>query len=584
MTDFSERLDRWRPFLLGVSVVLFLFASVIAAIYNERQYQAQATDAANAQARVLAETVTAALSFGDQAALNESVRALQANAEVDAVGVYDDRGRLMASFVRSHLADQLSRALSRAKAPDRIIVMAPVAQGGQRLGTVYLRNRSEPPLRRAGRYIGPGLLILMALLMFVVTTLDARALARANRDLKAQMAEREKTEAALRQSQKMEAIGRLTGGIAHDFNNMLAIVLGSLDLLRRRHADADPKILRLVGQAMGGAERASGLTQRLLAFSRLQPLKPTSCDIAKAVNEMAELLRRTLGETIAIETVASGGLWRAHIDQPQLETAIVNLAINARDAMPDGGKLTIESANAFLDRAYADSQPEVTSGQYVLVAITDTGTGIPPDILAQVFEPFFTTKPSGLGTGLGLSQVHGFIRQSGGHIRLYSEVGVGTSVKLYLPRSLAEGERPASVSTKSRARKRQDVTVLVAEDDAGVRDFTIEALTELGFDVLAADGAKQAMRLLADHPEVSLLLTDVVMPGINGRALANEALRVKPDLNVVFMTGYSQNAIIHNGVVDPGTHLLTKPFTIAQLEAELDATLGVRPQSDKPPR
>ena len=576
MTRFFQRPERWRPLLVAVSLLLFLTASILVAIYNERQYHAQSTEAANAQAHVLAQTVTAALSFTDRTALQEYVSALQANAEVDAVGVYDQRGRLLASYVRTHLAEHLWRALAPATAAGRIIVTVPVMQGGEKLGTVYLRYRTEPPFRRASRYVGPSLLLLVALLMFIVTTLDARALGRANRSLMAQMAEREKAEAALRQSQKMEAIGRLTGGIAHDFNNMLAIVMGSLDLLQRRHANADPKLLRLANQAMEGARRASALTERLLAFSRLSPLKPKSNDIARAVTDMTELLRRTIGEAIAIETVSAGGLWRAQIDLPQLETAIVNLAINARDSMPHGGKLTIETGNAFLDRDYANREEEVTPGQYVMVAVSDSGTGIAPDLLEKDFEPFFTTKPTGAGTGLGLSQVQGFIKQSGGHVRIYSEVGVGTTVKLYLPRSLAEADRPTAAPMRSPRRGRRNVTVLVVEDETGVRDFAVEALSELGYDVVAADGPTAALALLDEHPEVSLLLTDVVMPETNGRVMAEEALRRRPDLRVVFMTGYTRNAIIHNGVVDPGTNLVTKPFTIAELEAELDAALGAK--------
>ena len=398
------------------------------------------------------------------------------------------------------------------------------------------------------------------------------------------MAEREKAETALRQSQKMEAIGRLTGGIAHDFNNMLAIVLGSLDLLIRRFPEADPNLLRFAENAASGARRAAALTQRLLAFSRLQPLNPKSANIAKSITDMSDLLRRTLGETIVIEAVSAGGLWRAHIDLSQLETAIVNLAINARDAMPNGGKLTIETANTYIDRSYARADEDVAPGQYVMVAITDTGTGISPEVLTQVFEPFFTTKPQGLGTGLGLSQVHGFIKQSGGHVRIYSEVGIGTTVKLYLPRSTESGTaEPPSPQTALRKNGRKNVTVLLAEDEDGVRDFTVEALAELGYDVIAAENGAEALRLLGGHPQVSVLLTDVVMPEMNGRQLAEEALRRAPSLRVLFMTGYTRNAIVHNGVLDTGTHLLSKPFTVAQLEAELETVLSQARRDSPPP-
>jgi signal transduction histidine kinase/ActR/RegA family two-component response regulator len=577
-----------RPFLVFTSAVLLIAASLAVALYGEYQNRAQAVQAAGVEARVLASTVTAALSFDDRAALKEYVAALNANADVDAVGVYDAGGRLVAGFTRTRLASDLSKTMSTATAPGRIIVKAPVMQEGQLLGTVYLRDRTEPLMRTMSRYIGPGLLVLMASLMFMVMTLDAQALRRANRVLATHIAEREKAEAALRQSQKMEAVGRLTGGIAHDFNNMLAIILGSLDLLFRRYPQADPKLLHLAHEATEAAKRASALTQRLLAFSRLQPLKPISVDINKTVNDMTALLRRTLGETIAVETVLAAGLWRAHIDLSQLEITIANLAINARDAMPDGGKLTIETGNAYLDRAYADSTHDVTPGQYVLVAITDTGSGIPADILNQVIEPFFTTKPAGQGTGLGLSQVHGFVKQTGGHLRIYSEVGRGTTVKLYLPRSLTESEKLTPTAVRAQASVRRGLTVLVVEDEAGVREFAVEALIELGYDVLAAERAAVALEVLDAHPEISVLLTDVVMPEIGGRVLADEALRRRPALRVLFMTGYTPNAIVHNGVLDPGTHLVSKPFTVAQLGAELASLLNspspsARPEADAPP-
>ncbi|MEI9903757.1 MAG: ATP-binding protein [Asticcacaulis sp.] len=292
----------------------------------------------------------------------------------------------------------------------------------------------------------------MASLMLTVMALDARALTLGNLRLRQEMSERQRAEAALRQSQKMEAVGRLTGGIAHDFNNMLAVIIGNLDILLRRYPDGDPKMMRFVSGSQEAAKRAAALTHRLLAFSRLQPLDPKSADIGKSVIDMSDLLRRTLGETISIETVRAAGLWRAHVDVGQLETALVNLAVNARDAMPNGGKLTIETANAYLDRTYANSQEEVAPGQYVVVAVTDTGVGMPPEILEKVFEPFFTTKPVGLGTGLGLSQVHGFVKQSGGHVTIYSEVGHGTTIRLYLPRSQEDVEAGVPETAKRPAR------------------------------------------------------------------------------------------------------------------------------------
>ncbi len=405
-------------------------------------------------------------------------------------------------------------------------------------------------------------------------TLEARVaertaeLSTANVALREEMAGRARSEAQLRQLQKMEAVGQLTGGIAHDFNNMLAVIISSLNLLQRRIAKGDTNVGRFADAALDGAQRAASLTQRLLAFSRQQALSPAVTDVNRLVGTMSELLSRTLGETIRLETVLAGGLWKAHIDPSQLESAILNLAVNARDAMPEGGRLTIETANAYLDDTYAASHGEVTPGQYVLIAVTDTGSGMDADVLAKAFEPFFTTKPVGRGTGLGLSQVYGFVKQSGGHIKIYSEPGHGTTMKLYLPRHAAEGEAatlpalPAGTSTGTE-------TVLVVEDDARVRQMTIEALTDLGYTVLEADGAARALTLIETQPGIALLFTDIVMPEVNGRKLADAALKLRPDLKVLFTTGYTRNAVVHNGVLDHGVQLLGKPFTIQQLAAKV---------------
>ncbi len=397
-----------------------------------------------------------------------------------------------------------------------------------------------------------------------------------NQSLASEMARREQVETQLRQAQKMESLGQLTGGVAHDFNNMLAIIIGNLDILLRRLSPDEPRLVRSAENALAGANRAAALTQRLLAFSRLQPLDPKSTDINKCVSDISEMLRRTLGETVVVETVLAGGLWRAFVDCPQLESALLNLAVNARDAMSAGGKLTLETSNAALDQAYADSHVEVTPGQYVLVAVTDTGGGMTPEVVDKAFDPFFTTKGVGQGTGLGLSQVHGFLKQSKGHVKIYSEVGVGTTVKLYLPRDT----RGATVEAKARALSEAPIderfTVLVVEDDAGVRQVAVGALGELGFKVIEADCGAVALERLGEHPQISVLLTDVVMPVMDGRRLAEAALRQRPDLRVLYMTGYTRNAIVHNGVLDAGTRLLTKPFTVGELERELRAILSDR--------
>jgi len=386
------------------------------------------------------------------------------------------------------------------------------------------------------------------------------------RELVDEMTKREKAETTLRQAQKMEAIGQLTGGIAHDFNNMLAIVLGNLDLAKRRLAKGVTAIDQYLSGAQEGGRRAAALTQRLLAFARQQPLAPETVEPNKLVSGMSELLHRTIGEAIRIETVLAAGLWRTHADPNQLENAVLNLAVNARDAMPDGGKLTIETGNADLDDRYVLDHPGIAPGQYVMLAVTDTGTGMPADIAAKAFDPFFTTKRSGVGTGLGLSQVYGFVKQSGGHVKIYSEVGEGTTIKIYLPRHLGAVE-DAKLSGDRGALPTSDgsVSILVVEDEEGVRRYSTDALRDLGYRVLEADSGESALRVIDAEPDISILFTDVVMPGMNGRKLAEAALERRPSLKVLFTTGYTRNAIVHNGMLDPGVVLLSKPFSLEDL-------------------
>ncbi len=400
-----------------------------------------------------------------------------------------------------------------------------------------------------------------------------RELAEANARLRAEAAERERTEAQLRQSQKMEAIGRLTGGVAHDFNNLLTVVIGNLSIAQRRLGEGgDSRLLRALTGATEGATRAATLTQRLLAFSRQQPLQPEAVDANRLVAGMSELLRRTLGEDVEVETVLAGGLWRALADPNQLEAALLNLAVNARDAMPSGGKLTIETANAHLDEAYCATREEVQPGQYVMLSVSDTGMGMPPDVLVRAFEPFFTTKPVGKGTGLGLSQVYGFARQSGGHAAIYSEAGQGTTVKLYLPRLRDGVLEPPAVQRAAESRPADPPTelkgecVLVVEDDASVREFAVTALEDAGYRVLAAEDGPSGLALLDANPQVRLLFTDVVLTGpMNGRELAEVALARRPQLKVLYTTGYTSNAIIHHGRLDEGVNFLGKPYTISAL-------------------
>jgi signal transduction histidine kinase/ActR/RegA family two-component response regulator len=397
----------------------------------------------------------------------------------------------------------------------------------------------------------------------------------ANAKLLQQAEERERIADQLRHSQKMEAVGQLTGGIAHDFNNMLTIIIGSLGLLKRRiETGATKDLLQLINNGLEGAERAANLTARLLAFSRQQPLAPAPIDPNKFISGLFELLQRTLGEAIHVETVLAGGLWRTHADANQLENVLINLCINARDAMPEGGKLTLETGNAYLDDAYAAAHFEVTPGQYVQISVSDTGCGMPPEIIAKVFEPFFTTKAIGKGTGLGLAQVFGFVKQSGGHVKIYSEISQGTSVKLYLPRFRGNGDlQPIHRSSTLNAMADSLESVLLVEDEESVRQVSIAYLSELGYTVYAADGAAQALQILDATPDVDLLFTDVVMPDINGRKLAEEAVRRNPKLKVLYTTGYTRNAIVHNGMLDPGVQLLGKPYTLDQLAAKLREVL-----------
>jgi len=379
-------------------------------------------------------------------------------------------------------------------------------------------------------------------------------------------------EEALRQSQKMEAVGQLTGGIAHDFNNMLAVVMGSLDLLKRRVGD-NPRALRQIESATDAAGRAALLTKRLLAFSRQQALNPQPTDLNGLVSGMSELLRHSIGAAIGLHTTLADGLWRTRVDANQLENVLLNLAVNARDAMPEGGCLTIETGNVQLDRRYAGANG-INAGDYVVVAVTDNGSGMPPEVLARAFDPFFTTKEVGKGTGLGLSQVYGFVRQSGGHVKLYSEPGQGTTVRIYLPRLREEpaaGWKAAADPTATPGGHLE--LVLVVEDEPAVRQFSVDALEELGYRVLQAEGAQTALRLLDEHRDVALLFTDIVMPEVNGRKLADEVHQRRPDLPILFTTGYTRNAVVHQGVLDPDVELLGKPYTLDELARKVRAML-----------
>jgi signal transduction histidine kinase/CheY-like chemotaxis protein len=389
------------------------------------------------------------------------------------------------------------------------------------------------------------------------------------------MTDRVRGEALLRDAQKMQAIGQLTGGMAHDFNNLLTVIIGNVELtaakLGPKHA-LTPHLER----ALWAAQRGGTLTSQLLAFARKQPLAPAPIDLSAILPDIVPLLRRTLGEHIDVRAIDAAGLWPAMADPAQLESAVLNLALNARDAMPSGGRLTIELANTVLDAEYARSQAEVTPGDYVMVAVSDTGHGMTPEVAARVFEPFFTTKADGRGTGLGLAMVFGFIKQSGGHIKIYTEPGEGTAVKMYLPRAAGMAKEAVREQAPVAQLPRGDATILVVEDEAGVREIAVAILGSIGYRMLEAADGEQALQVFSEHAaEIDLLLTDVVLPGrVRGREVADRITAQRPEVKVLFMSGYTENSIVHHGRLDEGVQLLGKPFKRDQLALRVAEVLG----------
>ncbi|WP_144007102.1 ATP-binding protein, partial [Pelomonas sp. KK5] len=392
--------------------------------------------------------------------------------------------------------------------------------------------------------------------------------------IRARTEELESHAMAVRQLQKIEAIGQLTGGIAHDFNNLLQVIVGNLELIRRIAPADDARLVRAASAAMNSARTGASMTQRLLAFARRQPLDPKPINANLLIGSLTEILHRTLGETIVLDTMLAADLWQVEIDGNELESAMLNLAVNARDALASGGRMTIETSNTDLDERYAARNPDVAPGQYVLVSVSDTGTGMDAETLSKAVEPYFTTKPVGRGTGLGLSQVYGFVKQSGGHMKLDSTPGVGTTVRMYLPRLHAEAEAGTGAATEQPAPQGQLEAILVVEDDEEVRRLSVEALRELGYRVIEAADGSEALRQLEQQEGVDLLFTDVILPGgTTGAQLAAQAMLKRPGLKVLFTTGYARNAIVHQGRLDRGVQLITKPFTFAVLAAKVREVL-----------
>jgi signal transduction histidine kinase len=428
-------------------------------------------------------------------------------------------------------------------------------------------------IHRLDDLLSIALFLLTALMIVTIAGATRLAVARyrllsssLGRRVEQRTRELESAQANLVQAQKMEAVGQLTGGIAHDFNNMLAVIVGNLDIARRRLAEGRTDLRRQIDNAMDGAQRAAALTQRLLVFARRQPLEPAVTDVNRLLAELSDLLARTIGEKVRIATTYGDDVWRICVDRAQLESAVINLAINARDAMPRGGTLWIETRNVDV----AEGEGDLGPGRYVAVVVADTGTGMAPDVAARAIEPFFTTKEVGRGTGLGLSQVYGFIRQSGGHVEIESEPGEGTVVRLYLPRH--EGGQVAEEAAAAAAaapRGSPGEVVLVAEDEDQVRSTTVQTLTELGYGVREAASGIEALAVLANDPAVTLLFTDLVMPGLDGRQLAERALRQRPDLKILYTTGYAPEGGPHETLPDDHPAMLRKPFSVDELARKL---------------
>ncbi|MGZ8326282.1 MAG: ATP-binding protein [Allosphingosinicella sp.] len=581
MKPIARLADRWPnvPIAAGVMALLLLAIGLAVIFQNESAYREQKLRETTIQADILAASVTAALDFGDATTAREAVDALRVNPQIDAAGVYDSQGVLFAGYDRRPGA--LPRAASTPRSgADTVSALVPVLRGGERIGSVYLGAVREPLSRRLTRYGFVGLLIAMAVLVVLILGISQTALRRAKRELEAraealsgayaelqvQVEERAHAEEQLRQAQKMQALGQLTGGIAHDFNNLLTVIQGSADILRRPGI-AEAKRIRFAEAIVQTAGRAAALTAQLLAFARRQPLQPEVIDLNAKIEGMTDLLDRTLGERVEIRTDLTEGLCAIEVDPAQLESAILNVAVNARDAMPEGGTLTLRTGEA---PPLADGRPAI------FVAVSDNGTGIDEDVLSRVFEPFFTTKSVGKGTGLGLSQVYGFAAQPGGDVQVESVVGEGTTVTLILPCS-ESGEVPAARPEPEAVHKHRTGRILLVDDNEEVGAFAETLLVELGHRVMRARTGAEALEL-AGAGGFDAVFTDVVMPGMSGIELADALAPVLPGVPVVLTTGYSDEISRAGGV---GRPVVFKPYRLETLSGVLDDVLA--PRGEGPP-
>jgi signal transduction histidine kinase len=571
---------RLTPAVAVAMAIVLLAAGIGMAWYSEQSYKSQKINEVEVQARTLALTVGAALAFDDRRAAQEYVNALRPNPELEVAAVYDSGGTLVASYSGvPHLSPPPHAPPTGTRfEEDWLIAVAPVTAGNLTVGSVYLRSIVEPFASRLARYGGIALLIVMASLLLAVLGTSQAALARANRELErraidlaeanrslqAQMEERAKAEDALRQAQKMESLGQLTGGIAHDFNNLLAVILSNLTLLRKQLAGGE-RAQQLLERAVQGAERGAALTQRLLAFARRQDLSPRDIDVPKLVAGTSEMMRRSLGPEVAIETRFPGALPPARVDPNQLELALVNLVVNARDAMPSGGTIVISARDA---SATGDDPSELKPGRYVVIAVTDTGVGMDDATLARATEPFFTTKGVGKGTGLGLSMVLGLAVQSGGTLRIASSVGRGTCAEVWLPAGERRAEtgrdvRPAPLASTGR------LTILVVDDDALVAMATADMLEDLGHTAVQTASGEQALRALNENDSIDAVITDQSMPRMTGIQLALQIRERWPHMPVLLATGHAE--LPERSRLD--LPRLDKPFYQRDLAAALQSLL-----------
>ncbi len=549
----------------AIAIAIALIAlSLALGLYNERAARNESVRQAQVQAEILAGSLAAPLAFDDRAAAQDYLNALRANPAIEAAGAYDQQGRLAASYHRTGAAPPAaSTARPAASTAGKLIVTAEARQGTTRLGSVYLRLSTETFLRRAIRYVGIGVVIIMASLLVATLGASHARLRDAHRRLQDQIVEREKAEEALRQSQKMEAMGQLTGGVAHDFNNLLMVASSGLDLMDRT---ADPVRRDHLKQAIRQAiDRGASLTQQLLAFARRAPVRPEVIDLGDGLRGMLVLLERALRQDIAVDLQLAADLWPVEVDPSQLEVAVLNTAINARDAMPAGGTIVIKAFNV------------PASGEHpvdrVQLCVIDTGVGVSPELVSRLFEPFFTTKSVGEGTGLGLSQVYGFARSSGGDVEFRSQLGQGSTVCIHIPRSLKPLPR-TTLSPDRSARVDRRCHVLLVEDDDRIAELVGDMLDALGYDSTRANNAAAALEVLVRAPEVDLVFSDMVMPGdMNGLALAEEIATRRPDLPIVLTTGYSNAAA---SAAAKGIRLLVKPYRMEALAEELQAALPHR--------